>query len=83
MAAEMRKVVTRHAANGKPVVVTDEQLTAVLHAVSESIFGCEMLSALRMPAANSASGDAAQREGFVKHSNYVGTAGAPPSGATP
>jgi alcohol dehydrogenase (cytochrome c) len=33
----------------------------------------KVLSANRMPAANSASGDAVQREGFVKHSNYVGT----------
>jgi len=46
-------------------------------------FGGEMLSANRMRAANSASGDAARREGFVKHSNYVGTAGGIPSGATP
>jgi hypothetical protein len=45
--------------------------------------GGEMLSANRMPAANSASGDGAQQEGFVKHSNYVGTAGGTPSGATP
>jgi hypothetical protein len=46
-------------------------------------FGGDMLSANRMRAANSASGDAAQREGFVKDSNYVGTAGGTPSGATP
>ena len=46
-------------------------------------FGGEMLSANRMRAANSASGDAAQREGFVKHSNYVGPAGGTPSRATP
>ena len=46
-------------------------------------FGGEMLSANRMPAANSASGDAAQREGFVEHSIYVGQAGGTPSGATP
>jgi len=46
-------------------------------------FGGEMFSANRRPAANSASGDAAQREGFVKRSNYVGTTDGAPSGATP
>jgi len=37
MATELRKVVTGHASNRKPVVVGEEQLTAVLRAVSESI----------------------------------------------
>jgi len=73
MALEVRRIVTGHDANGKAVVATDERLTAVSRWIGAHITGCEIWSTDQMPVDNSAAADAAQRAGFVKHYNYVGT----------
>ncbi len=69
----VRRVVTGHDANGKAVVASDERLTAVSRRIGANITGCEMWSTDRMPVDNSAEAAAAQRAGFVKRYNYVGT----------
>jgi quercetin dioxygenase-like cupin family protein len=73
MALEVRRIVTGHDANGKAIVTTDERLTAVSRAGRPSVSGCEIWSTDAMPVDNSNEGDAAQRQGFVKRNNYVGT----------
>ena len=72
MTMQVRRVVTGHDENGNAVVVSDERLTAVSRGLGAGISGCEMWSTNRMPIDNSAAADAAQRAGFVKHTNYVG-----------
>src|ERR1700678_979406 len=74
MAMKVRRIVTGHNASGKAMVKTDEQVTAVAR-VAAGISGCDMWSTDQMPIDNSAAADAAQRTGFVKHSNYVGDGG--------
>jgi uncharacterized cupin superfamily protein len=69
----VRRVVTGHDANGKAVVASDERLTAVSRRIGANISGCEMWSTDRMPVDNSAEAAAAQRAGFVKRYNYVGS----------
>ena len=73
MTLEVRRIVTGHDADGKAVVATDERLTAVSRRIGAHITGCEIWSTDRMPVDNSAAADAAQRAGFVKRYNYVGT----------
>jgi quercetin dioxygenase-like cupin family protein len=74
MALEVRRIVTGHDANGKAVVKTDERLAAVGRLGRPHIAGCEIWSTDKMPVDNtSEEGEAAQREGFVKRYNYVGT----------
>jgi hypothetical protein len=76
MAMQVRRIVTGHDENGKAIVVSDEQLTAVSRGVGAGISGCEMWSTNRTPIDNSPAADASQRAGFVKHyiqANYVGT----------
>jgi quercetin dioxygenase-like cupin family protein len=73
MTLEVRRIVTGHDAAGKAVVATDERLTAVSRGIGAHITGCEIWSTDRMPVDNSAAADAAQRAGFVKRYNYVGT----------
>ncbi|MBI4205941.1 MAG: cupin domain-containing protein [Betaproteobacteria bacterium] len=73
MTLVVRRIVTGHDANGKAVVATDERLTAVPRGIGAHISGCEIWSTDRMPVDNSAAADAAQRAGFVKRYNYVGT----------
>lgn len=73
MTLVVRRIVTGHDADGKAVVATDERLTAVSRGIGAHITGCEMWSTDRMPVDNSAAADAAQRAGFVKRYNYVGT----------
>jgi uncharacterized cupin superfamily protein len=73
MTLQVRRIVTGHDANGKAVVATDERLTAVSRRIGANITGCEIWSTDRMPVDNSATADAAQRAGFVKRYNYVGT----------
>ena len=73
MTLEVRRIVTGHNASGKAVVATDERLTAVPRLNRPHISGCEIWSTDRMPVDNSAAADAAQRAGFVKRYNYVGT----------
>lgn len=73
MTLQVRRVVTGHDAKGKAVVATDERLTAVSRRIGANITGCEIWSTDRMPVDNSAAADAAQRAGFVRRYNYVGT----------
>jgi quercetin dioxygenase-like cupin family protein len=73
MTLQVRRIVTGHDANGKAVVATDERLTAVPRRIGANITGCEMWSTDRMPVDNSEEAGAAQRAGFVKRYNYVGT----------
>ena len=73
MTLQVRRIVTGHDANGKAVVATDEQLTAVSRGIGAHITGCEIWSTDRMPVDNSPAADAAQRAGFVRRYNYVGT----------
>ncbi len=73
MALEVRRIVTGHDANGKAIVTTDERLAAVPRLNRPHIAGCEIWSTDKMPADNSAEADAAQRAGFVKRYNYVGS----------
>ena len=74
MALEVRRIVTGHDANGKAVVKTDERMAAVPRLGRPHIAGCEIWSTDKMPVDNtSEAGEAAQRAGFVKRYNYVGT----------
>jgi len=73
MTLQVRRIVTGHDANGKAVVATDEGLTAVSRRIGAHITGCEIWSTDRMPVNNSEAAGAAQRAGFVKRYNYVGT----------
>jgi uncharacterized cupin superfamily protein len=73
MTLTVRRIVTGHDANGKAVVASDERLTAVSRRIGANITGCEIWSTDSMPVDNSAAADAAQRAGFVKRYNYVGT----------
>ena len=73
MALEVRRIVTGHDANGKAVVKTDERLAAIPRLGRPHIAGCEIWSTDKMPVDNSEEADPAQRAGFVKRYNYVGT----------
>ncbi|MGH6689171.1 MAG: cupin domain-containing protein [Gammaproteobacteria bacterium] len=73
MTLVVRRVVTGHDANGKAAVASDERLTAVSRRIGANITGCEIWSTDRMPVDNSEAAGAAQRAGFVKRYNYVGT----------
>jgi quercetin dioxygenase-like cupin family protein len=73
MALEVRRIVTGHDANGKAVIATDERLAAVSSPGRPHISRCEIWSTNRMPVDNSDAAEAAQRAGFVKRYNYVGT----------
>jgi mannose-6-phosphate isomerase-like protein (cupin superfamily) len=70
----VRRIVTGHNASGKAVIKTDEQIAAVPR-IGAGISGAEIWSTDQMPIDNSAAADAAQRAGFVKHTNYVGDGG--------
>jgi len=73
MALEVRRIVTGHDMSGKAVVKTDETLRAVPRLNRPYIAGCEIWSTDKMPVNNSEAAGAAQRAGFVKRYNYVGT----------
>jgi uncharacterized cupin superfamily protein len=73
MTLVVRRIVTAHDANGKAVVASDERLTAVSRRIGANVTGCEIWSTDSMPVDNSAAADPAQRAGFVKRYNYVGT----------
>lgn len=70
MTLEVRRIVTGHDARGKAIVSTDEVLTA---ASGPGRARCEIWSTDRMPVDNSATAEAAQRQGFVVRHNYVGS----------
>lgn len=74
MALNVRRVVTGHDASGESVVKTDELVPAAPRGIA-GITGCEMWSTDQMPIDNSPAAETAQRAGFVKHGNYVGTGG--------
>ncbi len=46
MTLEVRRIVTGHDANGKAVVKTDEQLTAVSRFGRSDVVGCEIWSGI-------------------------------------
>jgi quercetin dioxygenase-like cupin family protein len=73
MTLVVRRVVTGHDAKGRAIVASDERITAVSRRIGANITGCEMWSTERMPVDNSEAAAAAQRAGFVKRYNYVGT----------
>jgi quercetin dioxygenase-like cupin family protein len=74
MALEVRRIVTGHDAHGKAVVRSDERLQAQPRRGRPGISGCEIWSSDKMPVDNTSDGaEAAQRAGFVKRYNYVGT----------
>jgi hypothetical protein len=74
LAIKVRRIVTGHTAAGKAVIKTDEQIAAVPR-IGAGISGAEIWSTDQMPIDNSVAADAAQRAGFVKHTNYVGDGG--------
>jgi quercetin dioxygenase-like cupin family protein len=71
---QVRRIVTGHDANGRAVVATDETFTAAESPTRPGISRVEVWSTDKMPVDNSegAASDA-QRAGFVKRYNYVGT----------
>ena len=71
MAMKARRIVTGHNSAGKAVVKTVQQITTVPR-IGAGISACEIWSADQMPNDNSAAAEAAQRAGFVKHTNFVG-----------
>jgi hypothetical protein len=71
MAMKVRRIETGHNSAGKAVVKTDELITAVPR-IGAGISGREIWSTDQMPVDNSAAAEAAQRAGFVKHTNFVG-----------
>lgn len=73
MTLVVRRIITGHDANGKAVVASEERLTAVSRRIGANITGCEIWSTDRMPVDNSEAAGAAQRAGFVRRYNYVGT----------
>jgi len=78
VALKVRRVVIGYNADGKAVVKTDEQLTAVSRGGVAGVSGCEIWSTDQMPIDNSMAADAAQRAGFVpQNNNYVGTGQGP------
>jgi uncharacterized cupin superfamily protein len=73
MTLEVRRIVTGHDEFGKGIVVSDEKLSAVSRGLGPGISGCEIWSTNSMPVDNSMEADAAQRAGFVKKYNDVGS----------
>ena len=74
MALRTRRIVTGHDANGKAIVASDEVMEGISAPARLYISRCEIWSTDRMPVDNtSEEAAAAQRAGFVKRSNYVGT----------
>ena len=74
MALSVRRIVTGHDPKGRAIVATDETFSAVESPARPGISRVEVWSTDSMPVDNSegAAGDA-QRAGFVKRYNYVGT----------
>jgi quercetin dioxygenase-like cupin family protein len=73
MTLQVRRIVTGHDTNGKAIVATDERLTGRSRAGRAGIQGCEIWSTDRTPVDNSEAAAAAQREGFIRRYNYVGS----------
>ena len=73
MSFQARGIITGYNEEGRAVVASDEVLTSVSRGVGANIEGCEMWSTNQMPVDNSPSAGTAQRAGFVRLYNYVGT----------
>ena len=74
MALRTRRIVTGHDANGKAIVASDEVMEGISAPARPYISRCEIWSTDRMPVDNSeGAAGAAQKAGFVKRYNYVGT----------
>src|SRR5260370_35285888 len=73
MTLEVRRIVTGHKEFGMGIVVSDEKRSAVSRGLGANISGCEIWSTNSMPVDNSMEAEAAQRAGFVKKYNYVGS----------
>jgi quercetin dioxygenase-like cupin family protein len=74
MALRTRRIVTGHDASGKAIVASDEVMQGLSAPARPYISRCEIWSTDKMPVDNSegAAGEA-QKAGFVKRYNYVGT----------
>jgi len=71
---QVRRIVTGHDTNGKAIVAADETFTAVESPTRPGISRVEIWSTDAMPVDNSEGAAVeAQRAGFVKRYNYVGT----------
>jgi quercetin dioxygenase-like cupin family protein len=73
MAFDIRRIVTGHDANGKAVVARDERIRGASRPGRPEMLRCEIWSTDQMPVDNSEAAGGAQREGFVKRYNYVGS----------
>jgi quercetin dioxygenase-like cupin family protein len=73
MAMTVRRVVTGHDENGAAVVTSDERIDATARAGRPGVSGVEIWSTNAMPVDLSDTASVAQREGFVRRYNYVGT----------
>jgi len=74
MTLNVRRIVTGHDAKGRAVVATDEIFGATASPTRPGISRVEVLSTDKMPVDNSEGAAAnAQRAGFVKRYNYVGS----------
>lgn len=73
MAMTVRRVVTGHDESGKAVVASDDAIEATERPTRPGVSGCEIWSTDVMPCDLSDEAAVAQREGFVRRYNYVGT----------
>jgi quercetin dioxygenase-like cupin family protein len=74
MPLRVRRIVTGHDAKGRAVVATDETFSAAESPTRQGISRVEVWSTDAMPVDNSeGAADDAQRAGFVKRYNYVGS----------
>jgi quercetin dioxygenase-like cupin family protein len=73
MALKVRRIVTGHDTAGKAVVATDETFEAGESPARPGISRVEIWSTATMPVDNSEGAGDAQRAGFVKRYNYVGS----------
>ena len=73
MRLQVRRIVTGHDSNGKAIVASDETMSGVSAPARPYISRCEIWSTDRMPADNAHAAEAAQKAGFVKRYNYVGS----------
>lgn len=73
MAMTVRRIVTGHDENGKAVVADDGRIETTMRPGRPGASGCEIWSTDAMPVELSDEAAAAQRQGFVRRYNYVGT----------
>jgi quercetin dioxygenase-like cupin family protein len=73
MAMSVRRIVTGHDTGGRAVVASDELLHSAERPGRPGVSACEIWSTQEMPVDQSDVAAAAQREGFVRRYNYVGS----------